>query len=317
MLSLLTVLLSALLACQDSSTTKDEDTGEITEITQETEDQLPGEYVYTPEDESVVFDPVAAAASLEAFFDVVYTLNSAPVIDAYFDTLNLASSDCPSVYPGQGEDLFWISSTCETETGTRFSGYASYYEYNNESVFRSDDVRYSGAQLRGVGQVVEPDGTTLWMEGEVYNLVGQQDDLTVHYSSMEGWFSWDRPEVLDIWLGDDRVNPNLELRASSSGAYRKLEIEGGVSGLSGGYESIYLSDISLGAISSNPECQLEPEGALWLRADNGEWFELIFEGGPASGSNCDGCGRVFQGIDELDPLCVDFSRLLAWSVSPW
>jgi len=311
--------LFALIACDSSTVTVDGDTDAVVEETiDQVEEELPGEYEYTPDlEESAVFDPAAAAASLEAFFDVVYTLNSQPVFDAYFETIGWASGNCPSIYPGAGGDQFWITGVCETDEGARFSGYANYTVYENRQVFNNDETRYTGARIRGVSQVIEPDGSTLWMEGEVFSLVGTFDDNVVYYSSLEGWYSWDRPEVADIWLGDDRINPNLVLKATERGANRSLQLEGGVSGLSQGYESIYLDDVSLGTPSNQPGCSKEPTGDLWLRASNGEWFEIYFEGGAAESETCDGCGQVFQETENVGELCVDFSRLLDWGVSPW
>jgi len=310
----------ALIACSASTVTVDDTaTDDVVDETEDTvEESLPGEHDYTPElSESEVFDPAAAAASLEEFFDVVFTLNSLPVFDAYFATLELASSDCPLAYPGVGGDLFWITDVCETDDGTRFSGYTNYTVYENRQVFNGDDVRYNGARIRGVSQVIEPDGSTLWMEGEVFNLWADFNDLKVYYSSLEGWYSWDRPEVYDIWLGDDRVNPNLVLKATELGDARSLKMEGGVSGLSQGYQSIYLDDVRLGTFASLPGCELEPRGDVLLRADSGEWFNITFEGGLADEETCDGCGKVFLGTEDVGELCTDFSGLLEWSVSPW
>jgi hypothetical protein len=282
---------------------------------------LPSAYEYEePERDSSTFNPDGAQAAVEAFVDVLYTLHVGPVFEGFFATMDYGDGSCPTVRPGSGDDTFWSADNCTAASGAIFDGYIDYTTYDNRQLFYGDDIRYSGAEVHGVGRVTSAEGYVWRLEGEATLVSGTGNSgEQANVSILEGWSSWGDPSVSDSWIYNDVMNPNLRIRTERKGEARELQVEGGVSGLGGVYDAIYLDDIELKNAASGASCSKEPSSAIWLRAAGGEWFQIRFdinEQGIVTG-DCDGCGRVVYRLEDVGTFCFDFDTMLDWGELPW
>lgn len=281
-----------------------------------TSDPVP--YVYEEEDPPVA-DLSAAdlEGSIEAAIDLALSLNATPVFPAYAVAMAAAETGCPSYYESEG-NVYWYDQ-CTTSAGASFAGYSFYQLYDQYDA--GDGAVYDGEAVYGVAQVRTADGHTFEAGGSAYALVATAETYTYHASVIAGSFAWDGPEAAGTWLGDG-VAPDVTLVAYVTEYGDLVQIDGGLSGMGGQLDTVVFDMLTLYEAGLGSTCPTEPGGVVSVRDSAGNWYDVVFDGpteygGASDPDLCDGCGAAYFRGEPLGEVCVDFTTLLDWEVSPW
>ncbi|MFT6157504.1 MAG: hypothetical protein ACJAZO_003780 [Myxococcota bacterium] len=279
-------------------------------------------YVYDDVDETT---PALALTELEAaiegFFSVIFTITAQPLADAYWELAADQDAYCPPQYTEDG-NTYWFGE-CTTEGGTTYSGYAFAQEYADVA---EGEYVYEGAAIFGVFDLVGANGETLTGGGEAswVNAVYTGDDTahTTHQNNVSGTFYWDAPRAADSWLSGE-VNPDILMVANYIPEFNggRIQMSGGVSGLGAPADTVVVDEL----VMVHPDitaCGIEPAGVMGVRAADGNWFDVVFDGttefgGEIDPETCDGCGGVYWRGSYLGDVCPDFSALSEWENTPW
>ncbi len=279
-------------------------------------------YVYDDVDEATpALELTELEAAVEGFFDVAFTITAQSLADAYLQLAADQDAYCPPQYTQDGNS-YWFGE-CTTDGGTEYSGYAFAQEY--EDIVDGEYV-YEGAAIFGVFDLVSADGQTLTGGGQAswLDAVYTGDDVahTTHQNVVSGTFYWDAPSAADSWLSGD-INPDIQMVATyipdfSGGS---IQLGGGVSGLGAPADTVVVDEL----VMVHPDltaCGIEPAGVIGVRAADGNWFDVVFDGTtefgqPSPDASCDGCGGVYWRGSYLGDVCPDFSALSEWENTPW
>jgi len=257
----------------------------------------PSVYVFDP-----TTTPVPTASlddirgALQDALDRTMTIDVAPVEAAYDQAMFGSTSQCPYVYASP-QGSYWYDS-CTADDGTRFDGYVFAYSgtavpdpYNPGML---DDYWYA----YGGATVVDADQHQLELAGNAVAYKVYSDDFAYYLTQINGTFSWNGPQAKGTWL-EDGLDPDLTLTTQvvpSIGAASVL-LDGGFGGLSGGWAVAYdhnaVADASIGGL-----CPDELSGTVGVRAPDGTWYDIQFQGWDGldpsyDASACDGCGDVY------------------------
>ena len=266
-------------------------------------------------------DLAEITAAAQAALDGVRGYSARPLHLAYTAAMTGEEPACPDRFAND-YGSYWYDS-CTSSAGTTFSGYA--FDYTAEAVFDPTyGLTYTYWTLYGAGTVTDPLGA-LTLAGSAFWLDGWTEDGQVLYwqTGVFGTFSSDSPAGDGSWLADGGSDPALTLTATSYPAYQAnyLSIDGGYSGFGDGgwaasFDGLELMDALLGT-----GCPAEPGGAMAVRAADGGWYDLLFQGAtslaPASGEGCDGCADVYFAGEPIGLACVDLTAALGWEAAPW
>ncbi len=301
-------------------------TGESTPDTNDDEDPPPSPYI-VPEGDPPV--PTATleevGAALQEALDLAFTVNAGPVHVSYDKAMEGASADCPYVYTTP-DGSYWYDS-CVSDAGTEFDGYV--FSLSADDVY---DPRYgftySFWYAFGGATVVDADGHVLEVGGGAVTQKVSDEvngvNLSEYYSLLEGTFDWDGAEAEGTWL-ESEIDPDLELYAYAATDFglSYVQLAGGFGGILDGW-AVAFDTNGVGSELLDIPCELELSGTVGVRAPDGTWTDVQFDGvtdpyaldefDPAL---CDGCGEAFFQGERLGEVCVDVSTLLAAGVEPW
>lgn len=278
----------------------------------------PAPYVYEEEDPPEA--ELAAAdleESIEAAVGIALTLNATPIFPAYEVVMAGAEEGCPAYYESEG-NLYWYDQ-CTTSGGTDFSGYSFYQLYDQYD--GGDGTLYDGEAVYGVAQVTTPEGYTFEAGGSAYALVSAAETYTYYASVIAGSFAWDGPGAEGTWLADG-VSPDLTLVGYTTEYGDMVQVDGGFTGTGGQLDTVVFDMITIYEAGLGSTCPTEPGGVVSVRDNVGNWYDVVFDGPTEYGDEsdpdlCDGCGAAYFRGEPLGDVCVDFTTLLDWEVSPW
>ncbi len=279
----------------------------------------PAPYIYE-EDAPPVAELTAAEleGAIEGAVALSLTLNAGPIFPAYEAAMAGAEDACPAWYDYQGSQ-YWYD-TCTATTGAHYSGYSFFQSYVDYDA--GDGNLYNGNSVYGVARIVTPDGYTYEAGGSATNLVATGPGYVYFSSQVAGAFAWDGPEAAGTWL-ETGVSPDITLLGyvvADAGNY--VMIDGGLSGLGGELDTVVFDAVVLYDAGLGSPCPTEPGGVVSVRDPGGSWYDVVFDGPSdygveADADLCDGCGAAFFRGEPLGEVCVDFTTLLDWEVSPW
>jgi hypothetical protein len=283
-------------------------------------DPPPSAYVF---EESALPEPTATLAEVESALqeglDRTMSVSAAPVQAAYEAAMAGSTAACPYVY-ATPDGTYWYDS-CMADDGSEFDGYVFAYgidglwDPNYEMVI---DYWYAF----GGATVTDAGGRVFELAGTALAYHGSGDGLEFHYSEVGGTFEWDGPEADGTWLRDE-LDPDLITSAQSltdvPGSY--VLLYGGFGGFAGGWAVAYDENLSFSE-SLGGRCDAELSGTVGVRAPDGSWYDVQFQGWDGvdplyDGAGCDGCGEAYYQGEALGSVCVDLSTLQAMGVDPW
>lgn len=289
------------------------------------EDEPPSDYIF---DEEAPPEPTATVAeigeALQEALDVTMTVHAAPVQTAYDAAMSGSTGACPYVYVTP-DGAYWYDS-CTSSMGTEFDGYVFAYGqnglYDPYSGFTFDYwYAFGGATVQDPqGHQLELAGTAVWQSGHAD---AGGFEVWYYYTDVGGTFSWDGPEARGTWLDTD-IDPDLIVSttsvpiadASSSVLY------GGFGGFADGWAIAYDENV-IGSELLELPCERELSGTIGLRAPDGTWYDVQFDGSDGSDAatydktQCDGCGQAYYQGEPMGEVCADFSVLITMGVQPW
>ena len=269
-------------------------------------------------------------------FESLFAYNAQPMIDVYRSLVDQETdTTCPTYFATEGSD-YWIAAAdgaggqdtegeqggCVTDLGTEFRGWA-YTQFQEDE---EDEVWVTTKDyVSALAWIWPTDGTRYECAGTLLTSVQTQTGdglMTLAESRIEGVFGWNGTGIEGTWTARGEL-PDLEINSSSILQQRALEIEGGVSNLQD-YDEIDAFSMQGMSFKNEFRCALEPSGVLSLRAPDGNWYDITFDGPTedqediqSSEADCDGCGvATFRG-EVLGMVCPDFSPILSWELHPW
>jgi len=205
-----------------------------------------------------------------------------------------------------------------------FSGRGYIADYDG---YNADGAVLDGFTFSLAGRIEAADGTWLEATGTGADYTGTAGEADLFAKSLDGTFRAGGPGAPDSpWLSGAR-RPS----ASVSGfVYRptggtNLTFDGGVSGLDGlpaGVSAVAFDGLTFREVLAGASCEDEPGGTVSVRADDGSWYDVAFDGPTdeapeTEAATCDGCGATwFRGV-EVDATCLSPDAYLSWEVSPW
>jgi hypothetical protein len=265
--------------------------------------------------------------AMKTGFQAALSLQNQSIFDTYKSLLQTADGPggCPpmTINPSATRtDIFW-QGDCTAQSGTSFRGFGAAVEIK-------DAVDEHGLITNGwyatlQGRLADAASHSLDGAGYAVSASAHPADNTYTYYSRElhGTFLVANGGASTPWTdGTRRVD--LAVTAAfvpfSYGHY--VAFEGGLSGLSGGVDSIAFQGVELGQLTAGSKCQQEPSGTISLRDPDGQWYDLVFDGPTRAKPDidaalCDGCGRAYFRGQSIGEICADFSYLFDWGSSPW
>lgn len=250
-----------------------------------------------------------------------FELRGDPVFPAYFAVMAEQEDGCPDYYEYNG-NMYWYDQ-CTTDSNASYSGYSFYYSY--DGYYPGDGLVYDGDVLYGVAQVVDSGGHTFVAGGQAGSITAEAEDGSYKYwqSVVQGGFSYDGPVSRGTWM-EDGLAPDLSLLGYyvPSADAHAFVIDGGVSGLLGGFDTVVFSNVLAYDENAGNACANEPGGLISIRDIEGYWYDIVLDGPPDFGdevdtSKCDGCGTAWYRGQEVGAVCADFSNLIDWGTQPW
>ncbi len=282
--------------------------------------QTPSEYTYDPGEDAVDdFSAEDAGEAIDAFVLDAFTLNAAPVFQAYEASLEHSDDSCPDWYEQDG-NVFWYS-YCTSETGAYYDGYGFTYVYEDSDLF-GDGGLWDALVMSGAATITTPDGSTFHYGGYAYLAEGYNEDYAAdtYYSAVAGAFTWDSVDASGSWIADG-ASPAYALYILDSGQYGKaVYMAGSASMQEGPASAIDVGELSLYGSDWGFPCELEPAGTISVRSLKGTWVDVVYDVDPSTWAldgECDGCGEGFVNGDSIGQVCSDFSGLLDWDGAPW
>ena len=281
-------------------------------------------------------DAVAVAEAIEDSLGTLFDVNPAPVQDVFVDALDdRDDGGCPFVYEtvdGYAAVTFWQDS-CAASTGAMYEGYGYMYVYDDYPA--GDDLLLDGWAILLSGEVGGAGGDTVEGSGVVSEIWGSNGYYDYRQRQLGGTFVIDG-RLLDAsgvdWL-DGSLQPNFDVSAlyvpeinpdAPTGLdARQVSINGAFSGLAGDVETVAFEGVIVTEETVGSACDLEPAGTISVRAADGNWYDVVFDAPAELGepmddpSLCDGCGTAWFRGDQIEDVCVDFTRLLDWEGAPW
>jgi len=281
-----------------------------------TAEQVP--WIYEADEAERSVDLAVVEAALVDWRDLLFSVQAAPVLDAYDDAMSHGDELCPSAY-GNYSDGYWFNN-CESYDGARFDGYA----FHQDQTVYAETATQAYRSLSGVAVVDVPDGPLFQASGVVYDSL--YEDVTdgrpvaFYQSIVRGTF--DYPDA-DGWNAKG-LAPDIDLGvyADFGLGYRDVRVGGGISGFSGEVNTVVAEGLFFRTALSPGQCAVEPAGTIAARLSDGSWVDIVFDDVVEQAildtdSACDGCGRAFYQGERVGKVCLDLSPLLSWEGAPW
>ena len=251
-------------------------------------------------------------------------LDPVGILDMFDSLLEYGDESCPNASGNDGR----YDIDCSTDDGSDF--YLDLLYRRADGGMDGQEEVYEDAIFNGQGWVQAASGERA--DFAAYMKINDR----LHSSGMRiivgrhigvaHWTGSDEGE----WLADElSVTLDFGWYAEGDGTAGGAILSGGVSGIpaendafSGSVESVIFDDFVLGTSAMDIVCAIEPSGSLSLRTHSGEWATIEFTGPGIYGEidsplDCDGCGSVYVGGQELGVACPDFSALWDWEDRPW
>jgi hypothetical protein len=257
--------------------------------------------------------------ALQNALDSTMTIDVSPVEAAYNKAMLGSTSQCPYVYDNP-QGSYWYDS-CTADDGSKFDGYVFAYAgtavpdpYNAGML---DDYWYA----YGGATVVDSSAHQLELAGDAVWYKVYSDDFAYYYTQVNGTFSWNGPEAKDTWL-EDGLDPDLTVTSQvvpSVGA-TSITLDGGFGGLPNGWAVAYDQNSVIDENLFGGLCSQELSGTVGVRAPDGTWYDIQFQGWDGistdyDASGCDGCGDVYYEGVSIGQACPDLSKLMAQAVA--
>jgi hypothetical protein len=290
-----------------------------------TSEPPPSTYIF---DEDAPPEPTASldeiTASLQDALDLTMAIHATPVQEAYEVAMAGSTAACPYVYQTP-DGSYWYDS-CTANDGTSFDGYVFAYGASNlfdpGSGFVFDYwYAFGGATIQVPGgDELELAGLALWQKGVNDN---GGTPIEFHYTELGGTFAWDGVEADGTWLRMG-LDPDIVVSSNSMPTLglSMSTLDGGFGGFGDGWAIGYDENV-IGSELFGMPCEAEVSGTIGLRAPDGTWYDLQFDGAADAAdptfeaSECDGCGQAFYRGEPMGQICADFSVLVEMGVSPW
>lgn len=313
------MLLFALACAPDQDVSPIDDGSETVEPVDE-----PTPYVLDEGDEELpLLGPEQLRWGIEDALSTVFTLDPVLLQGAYESLRYGDSTDCPYYYPGYydlyGYD-YWVD-TCTSDSGWTFAGNGRSYAYAPyvDGYYAWDYRNY----FYGAARIDTPEGETLVASGYAtsYAYTNTSNGYRYHYAYLNGDFRWDGAP--GTWLAEDLAVSLVTYGYQSPAGGTSMSLDGSLTGLQGDVNTVVFDGVFLfDEVLASP-CPLEPSGVISLRDDEGQWYDVQFDG-PDSGAtamwapDCDGCGQAWQGGESVGQVCPSFDRMIIWPGSrPW
>ena len=283
-------------------------------------------------------DLAGVEAALEEGIRQVRSMDPVDVLDLMEQLLGYQDQgSCPSYEPSNGADydLGRPGEACTASSNAFFQvdlRFRRELEGQEGSSYRTED-----AAIRGGSRIVDPLGNSL-----DFSLVFSHEDQTSSggnrklFGSWIGVATWSDAAAGE-WLGTGASAgfEYLWVTESDGMTPTAFTAKGGISGLQGAVvDTTVFSGISgveypeavlgftLAGSTLGSLCDVEPHGSVHLRTHEGEWYEVRFDApvlglAPQSNEECDGCGTVLFGGEELGEICPDLAMFLDWQGRPW
>lgn len=265
--------------------------------------------------------PADIAAALQEGLDTTLTVNALPVEAAYDSAMAGSTGDCPYVYT-TSEGSYWFDN-CTSPDGTDFDGYV--FAVSGTGVYDP----YSGITLDywqafGGATVKDPQGHLLEIAGAAvwYRGTSEFYGTPVFFTSTQiaGTFAWDGPEAAGTWMEEDYDTDFVsQVQAVPSIGAATVVVVGGFGGFRGGWSIAYDENV-LVSEAIGGKCEEEVSGTVGVRAPDGTWYDVKFQGWNGvdevyDASGCDGCGDLFYEGESMGSICVDVDTMLDVAVS--
>ena len=264
------------------------------------------EGVTTPPD----VDLAAVEAALQQTLDDLLGLHAVPVREAYDAVMATQDDRCPYYY-STPDGVYWYDD-CVAESGSQFAGYVfAYSEVGGVDPYYGLPMDTWSAF--GAATVVDAAGRIMELGGSAYLATLYGEGYTTYTSFVQGTFVWDG--ATDGWLTTG-VAPDLLLYGYSVDGLdeRFMFVDGGLSGLDGGWAIAFADNSLSGPVIGGVSCGTEIVGTVGVRSPDGVWVDVVFDG---EDGGCDGCGAAWVGGSPVGEVCVDAGALVDWGVSPW
>ena len=285
-------------------------------------DASPAPYIVEEDDPPVAnFSADQITAAILDAMTAAKGIHAAPVLDAYNTVMDGQDNACPNYYEQDGNE-YWYD-YCTSNAGVTYNGYSFYYAYDNYN--GGDGMIYNGGALYGVAQVTDAQGHTFEAGGSAVEVIADATDgsYRVWQSQVQGSFSYDGASAGGTWLAED-LAPDLVMYAYYLPTYdgHAFFVDGAVSGLGGDFDVVVFDNASIFDQNSGGGCGLEPSGLVSVRDNDGNWYDVMFDGpaeygGEYDAAACDGCGSAWFRGEEVGQVCLDFSALTDWGSAPW
>lgn len=264
-------------------------------------------------------------AAIEQAVDSLALVRAQSIFEAYESLLASRTSTCPYTNPDYAELYgvdYWYD-TCAVPDGTSYAGFG--YGYVNRAVDQGQYVYDLSAYLYADLAITRADGSTFAAGGTASQTLYR--DVWYGYAvngySLAGEFAWDAPEAAGTWLAQG-LSVSLYVQAVEYPTYpaTSLYVDGGVSRLDGVTDTVEFIALYAESTALGTPCASEPGGAVRVRDERGDWYEVYFQG-PLNGTDtafppeCDGCGEVWFRGERLGLTCPDLSGLYAFGASRW
>ncbi len=278
--------------------------------------QTEGPYIIdAPPTELPHVDPPTLAQGIEAALDAVFTFDLSPIAAGYDAVLADTEEGCPNWAVSDGTP-YWTAS-CVTSDGASFDGYGASLDYAD--VDNGDGMTYAGLLISSVSTVTTTSGDVFTGGGVAYSMTGTNTagHQVAGFGTTDG-FLWTGPEAEDTWMTAPG-SLEFEFMQVQTEAYRAATLDGMVSG-PGKVQAVVFQDLLAVDHAGRPEgCAWEPSGEIAVLDEDGNWYDLTFDGIDDEGSldpevGCDGCATAwFEGYP-LDRVCFRPDVLFDWSL---
>ncbi len=203
---------------------------------------------------------------------------------AWLGLFDHADASCPN---GDAWNLPIDYAGCETSDGWHFAGTAE--------LLRFDGTGVTGFQLSNDCEVIEPDGTRYFGDGQLS--MEAPTGSGRFWVNGSGTFAWPSAGGL---LG--------------SGHSMMLHMEGGLRAEGGtlavdGISAVAGAAVSFEGVAVDTESCAGGTGTIGLRDPSGGWHALVLD------AACDGCGTVSYDGTETGRACVDLAPMWAASLA--
>jgi hypothetical protein len=288
------------------------------------EDPPPSDYIY---EEGELPEPTASLDEIEEALqdalDVAMTIHAAPVQAAYDAAMAGSTFACPYVY-ATPDGSYWYDS-CTASDGSEFDGYVFAYEASDQ-FDPSSGMFFDSWYAFGGATVENARGDTLELAGGAVSIKGTGNsggvEVLAFQTDVGGTFQWDGPEADGTWLASG-IDPDLVSYVTSVPAIDEVSVflSGGFGGFADGWAVAFDENVVGHPVLGLP-CAEELSGTVGVRATDGTWYDVQFQGSDGTdpeydGARCDGCGDVYYQGEPMGELCVDASTMLAMAVRPW